>query len=302
MKLEKNQRYLYGCYGHQATPDETGEYYCRARHFLMHDSFTLCRDCPLFGGTSMTEDGESVPECWYFDLDTENYSQEFFERPQVSPIQAYKKQDSLMKMGYVSFFPEYLSDEESIRRFGLIEKAFVFAADKHHGQVRKGSNIPYIGHPIEVAMLVAKMGGDVEMIAAGALHDTLEDTDTTYDELVKEFGYRVADLVNEESEDKRPNLDKSKSWKVRKQETIDYAKSASREAKVILLADKLSNMRQTALNIEKIGDKVWERFNVTDPSLHEWYHRGILESMEELSDTEQYLEYKMLLSKVFGHK
>jgi myo-inositol-1(or 4)-monophosphatase len=301
MKFEKNQRYLYGSFAHQAAPDETGEYYCRSRHFLMHDNYALCRDCPLFGGTSITETGEMVPECWYFDLDTES-SGEVFERRILSPIETYQKEDALMKLGYISFFPEYLSDDESIRHFGIIENALIFAGKKHHGQVRKGSNIPYIGHPIEVAMIVAKMSGNPEMIAAAALHDTLEDTDTTYDELVKEFGYKVADLVNEESEDKRPEMDKSNSWKIRKQETIDHAKAASYEAKVILLADKLSNMRQTALNIDKIGDRVWERFNVTDPALHEWYHRGILKSMKELEDTEQYHEYKMLLEKVFGKK
>ena len=193
MKLEKNQKYLYGCFGHPATPDETGEYYCRSRHFLMHDNFELCRDCPLFGGVSSQFDGTNVPQCWYFDLDTEKSLSDYFEEVNISPIEMYRKQDSFMNLGLVSTFPEYLSDEESIRRFGIIERAFVFAAEKHKGQVRKGSNIPYIGHPIEVAMLVAKMGGDPEMIAAAALHDTLEDTDTTYEELVLEFGYRVAD-------------------------------------------------------------------------------------------------------------
>ena len=299
MKLEKNQKYLYGCFGHPATPDETGEYYCRARHFLMHDNFDLCRDCPLFGGTSYNIDGTSVPQCWYFDLDTEKSQGDLFEEVELSPIESFKKQEALIKLGYVSFFPEYLSDEESIRMFSVIEKALIFAADKHKGQVRKGSNIPYIGHPVEVAMLVAKMGGNPEMIAAGALHDTLEDTDTSYEELVKNFGYRVADLVQEESEDKREHLDKSASWKIRKQETIDHARVASIEAKKILLADKLSNMRQTAKNIDRIGSKVWDRFNVKDPNLHGWYHKELLDCMKELENLEQYQEYKHLIHMIF---
>ena len=117
---------------------------------------------------------------------------------------------------------------------------------------------------------------------------------------MKNFGYRIANLVQEESEDKREHLDKSASWKIRKQETIDHARVSSIEAKKILLADKLSNMRQTAKNIDKIGSKVWDRFNVKDPNLHGWYHKELLDCMKDLEDLEQYQEYKHLIHKIFN--
>ena len=66
-----------------------------------------------------------------------------------------------------------------------------------------------------------------------------------------------------------------------------------------MLADKLSNMRQTARNLEKIGSRVWDRFNVKDPALHGWYHKELLDCMKDLSDTEEYQEYRMLVHRIF---
>ena len=292
MKFQKNRKYLYACYGHPAITDKDGRYYCRARHFIMDDDFFLCKDCPLFGG-SFEYDGGSCPECWYFDLDTESDG----EKP-INADEAMKKEEGLVNGGFVSLFPQYLFDSRG-ERFDIIERALIFAAEKHKGQVRKGSLIPYISHPIETSMIVAKMDGDPETIAAAALHDTLEDTDTSYEELSDNFGKRVADLVQCESENKRKNRPSQETWKIRKQETLDKAASEPIEARKIMLADKLSNMRQTMRSMELIGGKVWDRFNIKDPKLHEWYHRGILKSMSELKDYDAYKEYRDLIEKVF---
>ena len=92
----------------------------------------------------------------------------------------------------------------------MIQKAAVFAAKAHEGMMRKGSRIPYIYHPMEVALIVAQMTDDPEVIAAAYLHDVLEDTSVTPEELEQNFGSRVLSFVMAESEDK------SRTWRERK--------------------------------------------------------------------------------------
>ena len=91
----------------------------------------------------------------------------------------------------------------------MIKEAARFAAKAHEGAVRKGSHLPYIVHPMEVAMVVSAMTDDVEVIAAAYLHDVIEDANVTYEKLKETFGTRVADLVQTESEDK------TRTWKER---------------------------------------------------------------------------------------
>ena len=88
----------------------------------------------------------------------------------------------------------------------MINKAIKFAAEAHAGATRKGSDIPFILHPIEAAAIVARLSNDQDLMIAAILHDTIEDTDVTYDDIKREFGARIADLVNHESEDK------TKTW------------------------------------------------------------------------------------------
>ncbi len=118
--------------------------------------------------------------------------------------------------------------------------AVAFAADRHAHQRRKGeAGEPYINHLADVARIVAEATGgrDPALVIAALLHDTLEDTRTTFDELSQEFGENVALLVRELSQDK--SLSKAE----RKQREIDEAASKSNRAKVIKLADLLSNLR-----------------------------------------------------------
>ena len=121
----------------------------------------------------------------------------------------------------------------------MIQKAAEFAAKVHAGVFRKGSRLPYIVHPTEVALIVTMMTSDPEVIAAAYLHDVIEDAGVSYEELKNLFGKRVADLVREESEDK------SRTWKERKQQTIERLQTAGWDEKVIAFGDKLSNLRST---------------------------------------------------------
>ncbi len=123
---------------------------------------------------------------------------------------------------------------------GLISEAAEFAAHRHTGMARKGrGNEPYINHLAEVANLLAAAtdGADAELVAAGWLHDTVEDTDTTREELAQKFSARVAALVVEVTDDM------SLSQTQRRQKQIDDAPHKSPGAKLIKIADKISNIR-----------------------------------------------------------
>ena len=176
----------------------------------------------------------------------------------------------------------------------MIQKAAEFATRAHAGALRKGSNLPYIYHPMEVALLVSLMSRDEEMIAAAYLHDVLEDTKVTAQELKEVFGERVLALVQAETEDK------SMTWHERKKQTICHLQQAAREVKILTLADKLSNIRATARDYLFMGDKVWERFNEKRKECHHWYMKGIMEALQDMEDYPAYQEYKVLYKMVFG--
>ena len=152
----------------------------------------------------------------------------------------------------------------------LVEKAINFAAKAHQSQTRKGTYIPYITHPFAVGMLLQRANCSNEVIAAGILHDTLEDTETTYDSLEKEFGKRVANLVLVASEN-----DKSLSWEKRKQHTIDMLKEATLEEIQVIVGDKLHNLRSIRNDLNLHGEGIWQRFNRGKREQH-WYYASIV--------------------------
>lgn len=125
----------------------------------------------------------------------------------------------------------------------LLLRALAFAAHKHRDQRRKDAVAsPYINHPIALAEVLAREGGvdDIEVLAAALLHDTIEDTDTTGQELRREFGDRIAGIVAEVTDDtKLPKAD-------RKRLQIEHAAGLSAAAKLVKLADKICNLRDVA--------------------------------------------------------
>jgi len=124
----------------------------------------------------------------------------------------------------------------------LIVKAASFAAGKHRDQRRKNGDIPYINHPLGVARLLTEVGGvrDTNVIVGAILHDTVEDTDATHGELVREFGEKIAAIVGEVTDDKA--LAKVE----RKRQQVEHAKSMSPEGRLVKLADKLYNLGDLA--------------------------------------------------------
>ena len=130
--------------------------------------------------------------------------------------------------------------ENTGSQLGAFVKAVAFAADKHRNQRRKDADAsPYINHPIALANVLANEGGvdDATVLCAAVLHDTIEDTETTADEIRALFGPKVAAVVLEVTDDK--SLEKQ----VRKQRQVEHAPHISTEAKLVKLADKISNLR-----------------------------------------------------------
>jgi hypothetical protein len=155
----------------------------------------------------------------------------------------------------------------------LMDQAIEFAATKHRHQQRKGTDIPYISHPYGVGMILLKANCKEEVIIAGILHDTLEDTETTEEEILHQFGQNVLDLVKGCSEP-----DKGATWEERKKHTHDYLKQAPLSIRQVACADKLHNLCSIKRNLEEQGEKAWERFNRGRDS-QEWYYTEIVESL-----------------------
>lgn len=181
----------------------------------------------------------------------------------------------------------------------LLDRAIIFAVKAHHNTERRGKGFPYIVHPMEAVEIVATITSDQELLAAAVLHDTIDDTDVTVEELRAEFGDRIANLVHAESDQFTEGVSEEDSWHDRKQAAIDRLASAPHDAKIVALGDKLSNMRAIARDYAIKGDALWQIFHVTDKTQHEWHYRGLAASLSELSDTFAYKEFVSLINQVF---
>ena len=181
----------------------------------------------------------------------------------------------------------------------LFDRAARFALQAHAGTERRGKGFPYIIHPMEAAAIVASETSDPKLLAAAMLHDVVEDTDTTLEEIREAFGNRIATLVAAESDVEMPLLPPSESWYARKQAAIDRLAAAPREAKIVALGDKLSNMRAIARDYALRGDAIWDLFHVKDRTAHEWHYRGLAGALADLADTYAYREFVRLIDEVF---
>ena len=183
----------------------------------------------------------------------------------------------------------------------LFDRAVLFAVKAHAGTERRGKGFPYIIHPMEAAEIVATMTSDQELLAAAVLHDVVEDTDVTVEELRAEFGDRIADLVASESDAFEDGVSEEDSWHSRKRAAIDRLARASHDSKIVALGDKLSNMRAIARDYAIQGDSFWNLFHAKDPADHEWHYRGLAESLRELEDTFAFKEFESLINQVWKH-
>ena len=175
----------------------------------------------------------------------------------------------------------------------VIEKALQTASKSHEGQYRKNTDIPYITHPVAVGMMLLKAGYSEEIVAAGILHDTVEDTPLTIEDIEKEFGAKIANIVEGSSEP-----DKSLPWIDRKEHTINFLKTASEDIRAVVSADKLHNIRSIIRDYEKVGEEVWERFNAGREQ-QKWYYTNVVESLGTQSTFDLLKELRNEVDKLF---
>ena len=174
-----------------------------------------------------------------------------------------------------------------------LEKAIIYATVMHQGMVRKFSGIPFILHPMEVAQILSTMTDDEEIITAGILHDIVEDTDGTLEEIQKRFGERVALLVSSESENEYPDEERSATWKRRKEESLLVLKNSTDiGVKMLWLADKLANIRSLAGEYSEKGEAIWQTLHQHDPEMQHWYYQSVAEMVElSLNKTGAFKEF-----------
>ena len=179
--------------------------------------------------------------------------------------------------------------------------AIDFAAKAHDGMERKKDKTPYILHPLEAAVIVGSMTEDRDVISAAVLHDVVEDTPITIEEIEEKFGSRVRALVESETEDKRADLPPEDTWRIRKEESlVELENCGDRDVLMLWIGDKLSNMRSFYRIWKNEGDSMWQSFNQKDPTQQKWYYSRIAELTSDLKDFAAWQEYNELLKIVFG--
>jgi (p)ppGpp synthase/HD superfamily hydrolase len=153
------------------------------------------------------------------------------------------------------------------------EEALVFAAQKHRGQSRKRTDVPYVAHLLSVSALVLEAGGDEDLAIAALLHDVVEDCGgaPVLDEVRRCFGARVASIVagcTDNAGSAKP------SWRARKEEYLRHLRLADEDVRLVSAADKLHNLRSVVAGYRQVGDAVFERFaGRRDGTL--WYYRAL---------------------------
>ncbi len=160
-----------------------------------------------------------------------------------------------------------------------IDRALVFAARAHHGQFRKGTNIPYILHPMHVALILDRYGYPEDILVAGILHDVLEDVNLPESTLGQEFGEKVLDIVRWVSERKYDAQGHKLPWRVRKEELLGRLEQAPDAAIIVKAADHLHNACAILLDTSGLGTRVWEHFN-GQPHEIVWFYTRVTEIAE----------------------
>ena len=156
----------------------------------------------------------------------------------------------------------------------LVDRAIGFAARAHQRQRRKIGDVPDIAHPVAVAMILSRMGCDETIVVAGLLHDTVEDTSVTIDEIRRDFGDDVGDIVAGCTEPPK----KRNRWETRKLHMIESLRDAPLAVKLVSAADKYHNLSHTRHNERLHGAAVWKKFG-RGKEEQAWYYRAVLASL-----------------------
>ena len=177
------------------------------------------------------------------------------------------------------------------KRRPLTETAALLAHQAHAGQVRKDDGSPYFIHPCMVAFKLAHNGFDETVVAAGFVHDVLEDTEVTKDELERSLGPAVVGLILPLSEDK------SLPWEERKRRYIDAMRSAPEGTKAVSVADKIHNAESLLAALESQGPRVWDAFS-RGKKQKLWFERSVLDALKEGWSHPLIEEYAQLVARL----
>lgn len=176
----------------------------------------------------------------------------------------------------------------------MMNEAIIFATKAHEGQLRKVSESPFIMHPLAVGCMLSDAGEDEDVVVAGILHDTVEDTAVTLAQIRETFGHAVAQLVDGCSENK------ALSWKERKENTIEFLKTASEKVCIVTCADKVHNLSVSVDGIQKLGEDFFVHFNKGYPE-QKWYYESIKKVLAtRIPNHPLFKTYEKLYEEAFG--
>jgi (p)ppGpp synthase/HD superfamily hydrolase len=189
----------------------------------------------------------------------------------------------------------------------IVSKALVFATEHHQHQHRKTTRIPYMSHLLNVCKLLAENDCADELLAAALLHDVVEDTEVTIEEVEEKFGMHVAEIVRGATElDKleKKAIEKESTWQERKEHTIHFLEHEATTGQLLVSgADKLDNLRSIVYDHERVGEAIWKRFNASRGQ-QAWYFSSIASILQDKGHENNVLtefgnEMAVLCKKVF---
>ena len=194
--------------------------------------------------------------------------------------------------------PIKLTLKRTIKLGSLFLQAFVFAAEKHKGQTRKASTIPYIAHLMGVASLVLEAGGDENLAIAALLHDVVEDCGgaSMLKEVRRRFGARVAKVVDGCTD---ADTDPKPPWLARKKAYLRHLRSANPSVLLVSAADKLYNASEILADLRQHKDEVWTRFKGGKKGTL-WYYREVAKILQRKGPKDLVVELNRVVSQLLA--
>lgn len=182
------------------------------------------------------------------------------------------------------------------------DNAVQFAVNAHSGMTRKGTVVPFILHPMESAAIASSITTDEDVIIAALLHDTVEDARVDPEKIREAFGGRVLSLVLADTEENPGPVVDGDVWDERKNAMIEFLKEkADRDEKIVILSDRLSNLRSILSDKKIMGDAIWEvNHDQTDKYKQHWFYQSVADEMGELAGSTAYDEFISLIEEIFG--
>ncbi len=178
-----------------------------------------------------------------------------------------------------------------------LARALAFALAAHGAQTRKGTQIPYVSHLLQVSGLVFEYGGDAAQASAALLHDVVEDTGATLELVAAEFGAEVAAIVadcTDTAADETPTH--KRPWRARKQAYVERLRGVGPRSALVVGCDKLHNMRTLVASLEAEGPGVLARFNAP-PAQQRWLHEELLSALRGKLPDSLFAELHALVSR-----